>query len=223
MTLRISALLVWTLAAAAAMFWGLRLMTPAQVLPERTQLVGMSPAVAGDLTRLLGAAAPVAAAEAAPPPDAASRFRLTGVVATRTDRDPQGAPAPGLAIISVDGKPPQAYRVGDVLDTDFRLASVGLRSARVGAAAGGGSFLLELPPPTPAATGVPMGVNAAPAPPGASGIPGGPGIAPVGGNVPPPNMPPQNGQMLPVGAMPPGTVPPPQGMDPSGQNRALTQ
>ena len=65
MTLRLSALLVWTLAAAAAVFWGLRLMTPAQALPERTQLAGMSPAVTGDLTRLLGAASPVAVAEAA--------------------------------------------------------------------------------------------------------------------------------------------------------------
>lgn len=211
MTLRLSALLVWTLAAAAAVFWGLRLFVPAAPLPERTQLASLSPPVTGDLTRLLGAA-PVAVAEAAVPPlEAATRFRLTGVVATRTDRDPQGPAAAGLALISVDGRPPRAYRVGDALDNDFRLASVGLRSARVGATGGTGSFLLELPPPTPAATGVPPSFGAV------SGDPGAPGMM-----RPPPPVPGQaQGQMLPVGVVP--DMPPPAVGDPSGQNRMLTQ
>lgn len=237
MVVRISAWVVWSLAAAAAVFWGLRLFVAPTPVPERAQAVGMAPPLAGDLTRLLGAAPVNTPTAAPPPPDAATRFRLTGVVATRTARDPGGPAAPGLALISVDGKPSQAYRVGDALDDQFGLASVGLRSARIDARGGGGGFVLELPPPAPAATGLPVGYNPEPQmnamspmrpqmqsmPPQAQPMP--PGIEgqdPNGVILPAAPLSPQ-GQMLPLG--------PPQApggmlggnMDPNGRNRNMTQ
>lgn len=197
MTLRFSALLVWILAGAAAVFWGMRLLVPAPPLPDRAQVAATVPMLRGDLTRLLGAPPVVASPAVAVAPDAATRFRLTGVVATRNGRDPSGPPAPGLALISVDGKPPQAYRVGDALDPQYALASVGLRSARVTAGGGAAGFVLELPPPTPPATGVPPAVGGAPMPTPAAAPP-----LPAG-------------QGVPAGAAPPGMFTPP-GMPPAG-------
>lgn len=210
MTLRFSALLVWILAGAAAVFWGMRLLVPATPLPDRTQVATGGPTLRGDLTRLLGAPPVAPAPTVAVAPDAATRFRLTGVVATRNTRDPSGPPAPGLALISVDGKPPQAYRVGDALDPQYTLASVGLRSARVTAGGGGAGFVLDLPPPTPPATGVPPSFGGAPPMP----------VPPV-----PPGTP---GQGMPAGVVPPGMFTPPSvapagGTEGEGRPRLETQ
>ncbi len=235
MIVRLSALVVWILVAAAAVFWGLKMFVVPAPLPAGAQPVGMAPPLAGDLTRLLGAAPVAAAPVAAPPPDAATRFRLTGVVATRVARDPQGPAAPGLALISVDGKPPQAYRVGDTLDGQFALVSVGLRSARVDLRGGGSGFVLELPPPAPAATGVPVAYSAT------SPVVTAPGMQPMqpmpgemagqdpnqGVTLPNPSMV-QQGQMLPLGQPQVsggmlGATPPTMVQDASGRVRAATQ
>ena len=139
---------------------------------------------------------------------------LTGVVATRTAREPSGPPAAGLALISVDGKPPQAYRVGDALDPQFTLSAVGLRSARVTAGGADAGFLLELPPPTPPATGVPMSAGGglpSPADMSPPGLP--PGARPAPPTMAPPY--PSPGQGMPPGMAQPGMMTPP-GMSPTG-------
>ena len=217
MSSRWSALLVWTVTAGVAVFWALRLFAPSTALPERAQIAAMGPALSGDLSRLLGAAPVAAAQPVAAAPDAATRFRLTGVVATRTAREPSSTAVAGLALISVDGKLPQAYRVGDKLDGQYALQAVGLRSARVGpvgAAAGG--FVLELPPPTPAATGVPGGMAPPPGMPAEMAPPAYQPPAPV---MPPPPMP--SGAGAPPGMMaPPGAM---QGGNPEARRREQTQ
>lgn len=208
MSSRWSALLVWTVTAGVAVFWGLRLLAPATALPERAQVASLGPALSGDLSRLLGAAPVAAPEQVVAAPDAATRFRLTGVVATRTAREPSTTAVAGLALISVDGKLPQAYRVGDKLDGQYALQAVGLRSARVGPpGAATGGFVLELPPPTPAATGVPTGIAPPPGMP-AEMVPPAyqPPPAPI---VPPPPMPSgvgvSPGMMAPPAMMPGGT------------------
>lgn len=229
MSARWSALLVWALAAASAVVWGLRLFTTATPVPAQAQVAATSAPLAGDLTRLFGAPAPVLAAAPAAPPDAASRFQLTGVVATRRD-----ARAGGVAIVAVDGRPPRAYRVGEAFDGQYTLAAVGLRSAQVAPRGGGAGFTLELPPPPVAATGVPAGL-------GGAAMPGLPAAATPPGVMPPPapNTTPPGSPVMPVpglasvrggppnagpgvpggpppGAMPPGAIPPgmlpPQGV-----------
>ena len=98
-------LLVWALAAASIVYWGLRLAdgggpsvaTPAAAAPPPvvdTQVVA----------RLLGAV------DAAAPQQAsmASRFQLQGVLA--------GTSGGGAALIVVDGKPAQPFRVGSAIE-----------------------------------------------------------------------------------------------------------
>lgn len=196
MTSRLTALLVWSLAGAAAVFWALRLLVAPAPVPAQAQLAAAGTALVGDLGRLLGAA-PVAPVGAPPvAPDAASRFRLTGVVATGAGRQGNSLAAPGLALISFDGKPVKAYRVGDAFDDTLELRAVGLRSARIGPVGGGADFVLDLPPPAPAATGIP----------GGQGIPGSVAPPPMGGFSPPmpasPDLPPPG--MVPNQSLPQG-------------------
>ena len=197
MTSRLTAVLVWGLAGAAAVFWALRLLVAPVPVPAQAQLAAAGTALVGDLGRLLGAA-PVAPVDAPPvAPDAASRFRLTGVVATGAGRQGDSPAAPGLALISFDGKPVKAYRVGDAFDGSLVLRAVGLRSARIGPAGGGSDFVLDLPPPAPAATGIP----------GAQGNPGALPPPPMGGFSPPM---PASPDLPPPGIVPNQTLP--QGM-----------
>jgi general secretion pathway protein C len=210
MTSRLSALLVWGLAVASAVFWGLRLMGSPAPVPAQAQVALHGGLPAGDLSRLLGAAPAVVTAAQPLPPAVASRFVLTGVVATPGPRGPQAEAAPGVALLAVDGKPARAYRVGDALDERLVLRSVGLRSAHIGASDGSGEFVLELPKPSPAATGVPGGavvpVGGVPAMPVFSPAPMTPPPSTDGAPMqPPPGLPQGAAAMTP----PPGMTAPP--------------
>ena len=147
MSARWSSLVVWALAAAGALFWGLKLFVPAPPLPPRTQVAAGAAAPHGDLTRLLGADPPPAAVAAEPAPDA--RFQLVGVVSPR----PNQAPREGLALIAVDGRPAKVFRVGAVVDGQNVLQAVGLRNATLGPRDGAALVALNIAPPPPAATG----------------------------------------------------------------------
>ena len=148
MPARLSAFIVWALVAASAVFWGLRLVVQAPSAPSHTLAVGTGTASARvDLTRLLGAPPVDAAPAAAQQPAIASRFQLLGVMAPRQPGEQ------GVALISVDGKMPRAYRVGSAVDSDLVLQQVSLRSASIGPARGAAAVVLELPPLPPPATG----------------------------------------------------------------------
>ena len=152
MLARLSAFVIWALVAAAVVFWGLRLLVRAPAAPPYAVAVADAGAASGDLTRLLGSAAPAAAAPVAAAPEASSRFRLLGIAAPKT---PAGAAAStaGVALIAVDGKMPKAYVVGSKIDGDLVLRSVSLRTASIAPPAGAPAIMLELPPLAPAATG----------------------------------------------------------------------
>ena len=163
-------LVVWALAAAAAVAWGLKLFVSPTPVPAGAPVADTTPVLQADLTRLLGAgpSPPVAAAEAAaPPPDA--RFTLLGVVAPRHGGATRTGPREGVALIAIDGQAPRAYRVGARIDGDTVLQSVHARGAELGPRGGPARVALELPPPAPAATGTLPGldIEAAPAPPAA--------------------------------------------------------
>lgn len=155
---------LWALAAASAVFWGLRLMAPSDAIAPPP--VASAPAVAVDpalVARLLGAVPAHEAAVAAP--EAASRFALLGIIA---DTDQQGA-----ALIAVDGKPPRPFRVGAKVVDGYVLQSVTTRAAAFGASVDSATaFTLQLPTR-------PLAVNAPPAVPMNGPGPGpGPGPAP---------------------------------------------
>jgi general secretion pathway protein C len=151
MLARLCAFVIWALVAATAVFWGLRLVVAAPVAPAHAVPVGETAALRGDLSRLLGSA-PVATAAAVAAPEAASRFRLIGVMAPRAAAA-SAAEGSGVALIAVDGKPAKAYAVGARLDGEVMLQSVSLRAASIAMGPGQASVLLELAPLAAPATG----------------------------------------------------------------------
>ena len=168
-------LVVWALAAAGALFWGLKLFVKAPAVPAHTQLAESANLARGDLSRLLGADEVAQAPTLAPEPGLDARFQLIGVVSARSPM----AAREGVALIAVDGKPPRAYRVGALVEGQNILQTVNARGATLGPRDGAALVALNLTPPAPPATGVPQ--------PGAGGLPG----ARPGGQLMPPQPQPQ--------------------------------
>ena len=148
-TVRGATLALWTLAAASAVFWGLKLGGQARPLavppPAPRAVAAVDPSA---LARLLGSE-PAAAAVTAAAPTLASRFQLLGVAAGAES----GA---GAAVIAVDGKPARPYRVGASIEEGVVLQSVRGRQAVLASAAGQPLLTLELPPPPPMAVQSPI-------------------------------------------------------------------
>ena len=151
MLARLSALTLWALVAATAVFWGLRLLVRAPSVPGNAVAVSAGATTTGDLTRLLGAP-PVEAEPAVVVSEVASRFKLVGVMAPKAT-GAEVLSSYGVALIAVDGKPAKAFQVGASLDGALVLQSVGMRSASLGPAEGAASVKLELPALPQAATG----------------------------------------------------------------------
>ena len=121
--LRLVTGLVWALAAASAVYWGLRASEPTQavVLPDAT-----SPAPTGDasarqtaIAGLLGA--PQSMASTAERPGPAERFALLGVISSLAGQ--------GAALIAADGKPARPFVVGAEIAPGYLLKAVGPREA----------------------------------------------------------------------------------------------
>jgi general secretion pathway protein C len=148
---RLSAFVIWSLVAATAMFWALRFTASPPRAPAYAVPVDRSMPTHGDLARLFGAPLVAAANEARP--EAASRFRLLGVMAPKA-KSPGEPSNYGFALIAVDGKPAKAFGVGARLENGLVLQSVGMRTASLGPAQGERSMLLELPTLPAPATGV---------------------------------------------------------------------
>lgn len=113
---RLSAFVLALLLAATVVFWVLRWPTrdngPALPLPEvRDELPAANATV---VARLLGQGD--AQVEATASPDAASRFRLTGIIASGKGR--------GVALVTIDGKPSKPYHEGSKLEEGWMLQSI---------------------------------------------------------------------------------------------------
>lgn len=137
---RTGSFVVWLLAAACAVYWGLKLPAASGTLVSAPVAAG--PAVQADpaaVARLLGAVAAPGAATVAVPAQSA-RFALVGVVSARSKG--------GAALIAVDGKPAKPYRVGAQIEDGLVLQSVAPRRATLGPSADGpAAFTLEMPLP----------------------------------------------------------------------------
>lgn len=135
---------LWLAAGLSAGYWALQAIGQGPISPLVATAAPVQAPEPSAVARALGAvpAAPAAVAGVAPAVDAASRYRLIGVVASGTDR--------GAALISVDGQPPKPYRVGALLEGGLLLKSLGARQARLVPASGAGNPIdLALPPPNP--------------------------------------------------------------------------
>jgi general secretion pathway protein C len=162
MIARLSAFVIWAFVAAATVFWGMRLLVRADPVPANAVVVSESAQVRGDLSRLLGAE-PVAAVALAP--QISTRFRLLGVMAAKPSPDGM---TPGVALISIDGKPARAFAAGARVEDQLVLQNVSLRSASIGSEKGGSPFVLEIPAlPAPATGALPRVTmdSASPSPP----------------------------------------------------------
>lgn len=205
MAARWTAWLVWAAAAASMVFWGLRLAGQGPSVPDRARWVDTQQVAKGDVLRLFARSASSVAAE--PVAALSSRFRLMGVVAAAGGSDA------GWAVLSVDGKPARAVRVGGRLDGDLIVQRVARRKVEIGPVGESASVVLELSDLPAASRGVPGAAPLAPnsavapaAPSGGSGgvvalqpVPGAVQVAPMGspspgfsggGAVPPSGAPP---------------------------------
>ena len=137
---RLATFALWLLAAASAVYWGLRLSTPSGGLVVPAVFVS-PPAPDGQaIARLLGAV-PVASA-AAPVASIASRFALVGVLAGRQSGG-------GAALIAIDGQPARPFRVGATVDAGLVLQSLGQGQVQLGASRDGPAALTLQIPKTP--------------------------------------------------------------------------
>jgi general secretion pathway protein C len=149
---KLTVTLVWAACAASVVAWGLRLSGRTLPVPANAQLLAPDQSLRGDPLRLFSQ--PPAAEQAAAPAQA-SRFKLVGVVAPvgvqRAGAIGAKGAAAGVALLSMDGKPARAYRVGADLDGGWVLQGVGQRSASLGPAGAAPAVQLEIPAlPTPA-------------------------------------------------------------------------
>jgi general secretion pathway protein C len=202
---KVTTSVVWAACAASAVAWGLRLSGTTMAVPANAQLLAPEQSSRGDPLRLFSL--PPAPTQAGAPPQA-SRFKLVGVMAPLD----AGAASPGakgkaaalgVALLSTDGKPARAFRVGAAVDGDWVLQAVSQRGAQLGPQGAGVALQLELPALPPAATGSLRGAdNAAPggavaAPPAVQVVPGGlPAAMPV-----PPTPPQASADVAPVDSL----------------------
>jgi general secretion pathway protein C len=170
---------VWALAAASAVYWGLKLSASAAgigipTIPPQAPLTADPAAIA----RLLGSSpmVDVAAAPQAQAPALASRLALAGVVAGRSRA--------GVALIAVDGRPAKPFRVGAVVVDDVVLQSVERRRA-VLAGKGQPAVTLELPAPASSSvSAAPPPMMATPGPVPGQAFPPGVPVIPAPGSAP---------------------------------------
>lgn len=152
MASRILALLIWAAVAASLAFWGLRWLAQPTAVPSNASAVSLDNAGKGDPHRLLmgpskasGPAGPDMSANAM----LAGRIKLIGVVAPQ-----QAGDTGGVALISVDNKPPRAIRLGGVVDGSHVLRALTQRGAEIGPQDGPTALRLDLPALPPPAIGV---------------------------------------------------------------------
>ncbi len=128
MVSRIFAFLVWAACAFGLAFWGLRWLAKPMSVPDYSAAVSMVNAPRSDMTRLL-TAPETAASAAAPASDQsalAARIQLIGLMATPSG---QGA---GVALLTVDGKPAKAFRVGQLVDGEHVILAITKQGVNIG-------------------------------------------------------------------------------------------
>lgn len=151
MASRILALIIWAAVAASVAFWGLRWLAHPAAVPPNASAVSLDNAGKGDPHRLLVGPSKASDAGTDMGQNAmlAGRIKLIGVVAPKNPEDKEG-----VALVSVDGKPPRALHIGDVVDGDNVIRKLTQRNAEIGPASGPTAVSLDLPGLPPPSTGV---------------------------------------------------------------------
>ena len=143
MAARVHTVWMWvgvTVAAGGAA-WALFKLAPAGGDPSRTGAASASASLRGNVPAPVAVhVAPIA--PVVPAMAAGDRFKLVGVMLSGPVR---------VALIAVDGRPAQMFRVGDTVDGNTVVRELSERGASVGPREGGAAVALELsqPPPPP--------------------------------------------------------------------------
>ncbi len=177
---RFFALLIWAAVALSAAYWGLRWFGKGPGVPAGTTPAMVESALRGDVTRLLSGPVKAVADVSAPAPNAlAGRVQLLGVVAPRQEDS-----RAGVALLTVDGKPARAYKVGQSVDGDLVVQKILQKQVMIGRADAPASLTLDL-------AGLPLAsTGSLPPPIGLGGAPGyvqQPFMPPAAATVPPPD------------------------------------
>jgi general secretion pathway protein C len=190
------AFVVWALLGATVVTVLLQLLANPMRVPSYAVAVDTSTSIRSDLTRLFGT--PAATATSTEPVRGDDRFKLVGLVASSS----AAGTGSSLALISIDGKPARAYKVGALVDGDRKVLAVRKGTVELGPSGGPVALTLSVPELPPAATGKLPADSGAP--------------APMAAGAPPPQMAPQPNVLDAQGRPPqpvqpsPGTVPAPQ-------------
>lgn len=164
MASRIFAFIVWAAVAASLAYWGLRWLTPNVGVPSSATSVKLGGQLQGDFRNLLVARNAPQDTPAADPGAASqllSRIRILGAMAAPSAQEA------GVALMSIDGKPPRAIRVGHTIDGDMVLLGIDQRQAAIGPSGGPAVAYVDLPRLAPASTGTlppPSGLIVSPPP-----------------------------------------------------------
>ena len=138
--------LAFTICAAVAVglfFGGMKFFVLGARPPADAGVTTPTMALPGDLTPSRGNDPPPSPVPAAVLATESSRFQLVGVIAPG---DPNSG-SQGAALVTIDGKPAQVFRVGDMLDSDWVLQAIQVRSVSIGPRGGTTLISLELPAP----------------------------------------------------------------------------
>jgi general secretion pathway protein C len=186
MTVRASTSMVWALAAASGVFWGLRLFSATAPVPAHAVAAPPFLDAKADLARLLGpgpmaASSPKVAAVVPVPGFDASKLKLLGVVLPEDgpaggsangspdgSRRSAGSSASGLAfaLIAVEGRPARAFRLGDEIEAGQVLQRLEARRVEIGPPGGAVAAALVLPEDGPPSRALPgAGRSSTPRPP----------------------------------------------------------
>lgn len=172
---------LWLGVGASALAWLMpRWGAPAQpAVPPAVAVPAQPSAPPADWSALWSS--PAASPGPTAPTMEAARIRLVGVAG------PVRPSSQGVALLSLDGQTPRAYRPGDRVDEQRVVLEVTAHTVKIGEAGGPASLTLEAPRLPPPATGRPAD-------------------APTAGTAPP---------RAPAGALPPSGAPAIQGAAPS--------
>ena len=152
MSIRLVTFSLWLAVGASAVAWFLPWLNTAPADPSLAPapVAAEAPVQAADWSSVL-ARKPSGPAQATAPSDA-SRFRLVGVAG------PARASSQGVALLSIDGKPAQAYRPGEAVDGPRVVLEVTAHTVKIGLPGGPANLVLQAPLLPAPATGVPAGL-----------------------------------------------------------------
>ena len=141
----------WALATASLAAWTGEILAGVSPVPPVATMPATAVAGTTRMVRLFGEPAPLQ--RPASLKRESDRFRLLGVI------------DPGFALVSVDGGPARAWRIGSTIDGNTTLLTVIRRAADFGPRGGPATFSLQLPEPGLAESHVahPWGPTTAPA------------------------------------------------------------